>query len=146
MGNFAPDKRTKEMVIENIRDEFNRDGLSHEQLYLLFAQSFGVDLTNELLEENAYFPFARGYINAQLKWLRSYDWDHRLAFFAAIERLDNIDYVNFRNVAINMGTDKKYLTFFNVHISAKHFEGILANSFSNLWKKNKTLLKMFFGL
>ncbi len=62
MGSFAPDKKSKELIISNILDEFNPNGLSHEQLYLLFASAFNVNLTYELLDNTAYLPFAREYI------------------------------------------------------------------------------------
>ncbi len=144
MGNFAPDASTKEMIIRNIRDEFNQNGLSHEQLYFIFAEAFDVDLSFELLDEGSYLPFARDYIQGQLRWLRSNDWDHRLAGFAAIERLDNVDYASFRDVAISMGAEKKALTFFNVHICADHFEGILASAFGELWQKDQLLVRNVF--
>ncbi|MDF1760532.1 MAG: iron-containing redox enzyme family protein [Coxiellaceae bacterium] len=144
MGNFAPDASTKEMILRNIRDEFNQNGLSHEQLYFLFAEAFDVDLTFELLDETAYLPFAREYIDGQLRWLRTKDWSNRLAFFAAIERLDNVDYLNFHDIAVSMGAEKKALTFFNVHICADHFEGILASAFGELWQQNQDLVKHVF--
>ncbi|MDF1654913.1 MAG: iron-containing redox enzyme family protein [Coxiellaceae bacterium] len=145
MGSFAPDSNTKEMIIRNIRDEFNQNGLSHEQLYFLFAEAFDVDLTFELLDETAYLPFARDYIQGQLRWLRSNDWNHRLAAFAAIERLDNVDYASFRDVATSIGAEKKALTFFNVHICADHFEGVLASAFGELWQKDQALVRNVFS-
>lgn len=73
----------------------------------------GVDLTYELLEETSYLSFA-------------------LAAFAAIERLDNVDYLNLRHIAESLGATGKTLTFFNVHITAvtaDHFEAISVASF-----------------
>lgn len=145
MGNFAPDYKTKQMILRNVHDEFGMNGLSHEQLYFQFAQSFGVDLTYELLEETSYLSFAREYIKNQLLWLRNHDWDHRLAAFAAIERLDNVDYLNLRHIAESLGATGKALTFFNVHIKADHFECILVASFQELWKEKPLIAHKVFN-
>ena len=140
MGSFAPSAETKEMILTNTRDEFGKHGLSHEQLYQYFAKGWGVDLSIELLDQKWYLPCIREYIQGQLRWLMTHDWDHRLAAFAAIERLDNIDYLNLRNIAISMGTERKYLTFFNVLVNADHFDNIFATSFQKLWLKSPKLV------
>jgi|GEM_PF-1003678 len=145
MGNFAPDYKAKQMILKNVHDEFGMNGLSHEQLYFQFAQSFDVDLTYELLEETTYLSFAKEYIKNQLLWLRKNDWDHRLAAFAAIERLDNVDYLNLRNIAESIGATGKALTFFNVHIKADHFEGILVDAFQELWEKQPFIANKVFN-
>ena len=144
MGSFAPNKKTKQLILGNIEDEFNLNGFSHEELYLRFASSFNIDLTYELIDEKFYRPFAREYIKGQLRWLRMNDWDSRLSAFAAIEFLDNVDYINFKEVAIWMGAEKNALTFFNVHIYADHFESILNSEFILLWKENSDLIKKVF--
>ncbi len=145
MGNFAPDYKTKQMVLKNVHDEFGMNGLSHEQLYFQFAQSFDVDLTYELLEETAYVSFVKEYIRNQLLWLRKNDWDHRLAAFASIERLDNVDYLNLRNIAESIGATGKALTFFNVHIKADHFDGILVAAFQKLWQEKPSIAQEVFS-
>ena len=53
-------------------------------------------------------------------------------------------YLNFKNVAINMGETGSHLTFFNVHISADHFESILNDHLINLWEENECLVKNVF--
>lgn len=134
MGNYAPTAEAKELIIGNIRDEFGSHGLSHEHLYMLFAESLGVDLNYEMLDQNYYAPFAKDYIRAQMVWLREHDWPHRLAAFAAIERLDNVDYVKLRGIAESFGITGKGLTFFNVHICVEHFQAILESSeFMTIW-------------
>ncbi len=147
MGNFAPDYETKQMVIDNIRDEFGMQGqasLSHEQLYMNFAKSFGVDLYSELVDEEFYLPFARAYIEGQLRWLRNTDWDKRVVGFSAIERLDNIDYISLRDIAISIGASGKTLTFFHVHIGADHFESVLNTSLTKIWLVNPKLVEEVF--
>src|SRR5258708_5132895 len=47
LGNFAPNKILKNMILKNIEEEFSGDNPSHEQLYLDFASEEGVDLSNE---------------------------------------------------------------------------------------------------
>jgi hypothetical protein len=144
MGSFAPNKSAKELIIGNIVDEFNYNGMSHDQLFLHFASMFDLDLTYELLDNKYYLPFARSYIEGQLRWLRDNNWESRLAGFAAIERLDNVDYLNYKTVAENMGATGSYLTFFNVHINADHFESILNNHLLDLWINSKdTIVNVF---
>src|SRR5579872_3617609 len=75
MGNFAPDQESKQMIIDNISDEFGMKGVSHEKLYLDFAKSMDVDLTYELLDEKYYYSFLREYNQGHLRWLRDNDWD-----------------------------------------------------------------------
>jgi len=145
MGNFAPNYKAKQMILKNVHDEFGMNGLSHEQLYFQFAKYFDVDLTYELLEEASYVNFSKEYIRNQLLWLRKNDWDHRLAAFAAIERLDNVDYLNLRNIAESIGASGKALTFFNVHIKADHFEGILLAAFQELWEEKPFIAQETFN-
>lgn len=133
MGNIAPSYAAKEMILENIRDEFGKHGISHEELYHVFAKNMGVDLTYELVEEKIYPTFIKEYNKGHLRWLREHDWEHNLAAFAALERLDNLDYVSLRDVAIALGASKKALVFFNVHIHVTHYEDIEKSIFSELW-------------
>ncbi len=145
MGSFAPNAETKEMILTNTRDGFGKHGLSHEQLYQFFAKGWGIDLSLELLDQKWYLSFMREYIEGQLRWLMTHDWDHRLAAFAAIERLDNVDYLNLYNVAVSMGTEKKHLTFFNVHINADHFDNIFLTAFNQLWFKSPEMVQEVFN-
>jgi len=143
MGNFAPNAEAKEVILNNIRDELGMNGLSHEKLYLEFARSLGVDLTYELIEEKYYYSFLREYNHGHLRWLRDHDWDHRLAAFTAIERLDNLDYLGLRDVAVSIGAVGKALTFFNVHIHVKHYEAA-EKFFIILWKSKSDVVKSVF--
>lgn len=144
MGNYAPDAKTKEIALNNIRDEFGRNAPSHEQLYMDFAKHLGVDLTYELLEETYYLPFLREYNHGHLRWLREHDWNHRFAAFAAIERLDNLDYTALRQTAEWLGVEKKGLIFFNVHIHVTHYDDTAGSDFTELWGKNEDLVRSVF--
>lgn len=145
MGNYAPNFEFKEMIIDNIRDEFGKYGLSHEALYINFAKGMGVDLSYELLEEEMYLPFIRQYNQGHLRWLRENDWDHRFAAFAALERLDNLDYSSLRDIAVAMGAQKKDLVFFNVHIYVTHYEDLAKEKFNELWHLNPRLVTETFN-
>lgn len=145
LGNFAPNYTARELILENIRDEFGKHGISHEKLYLDFAKQMGVDLTYELIEEKFYPSFLREYNNGHLRWLLEHDWDHNLSAFAALERLDNVDYVNLLNVAKTLGATKRDLVFFNVHIHVTHFDNIEKSSFGDLWKEKPDIVKNCFN-
>jgi hypothetical protein len=57
MGNIAPDKKSKHMIVQNIMEEFGENGLSHERLYYEFGKSLSVDLSNEITGQQHYLPF-----------------------------------------------------------------------------------------
>lgn len=144
MGNFAPDAESKEVILGNIQEEFGNHAPSHEKLYLDFAKSHGVDLTYELLDEQWYLPFLREYNQGILHWLREHDWDHRILAFAAIERLDNLDYPALKKVAVSFGTSNRDLVFFNAHIHATHYENVAVLDFDHLWCAKSSLVKEVF--
>jgi len=144
MGNCAPTREAKEIILNNIRDELGMNGFSHEMLYLEFAKSFGVDLTYELLEEKYYYPFLKEYNQGHLRWLRDHDWSHRLSAFAAIERLDNLDYLALKELAVNIGAKSSALIFFNVHIYVKHYEET-EPAFLKLWEEQSAIIEKVFG-
>ena len=137
MGNFAPDAESKKVILGNIQEEFGNQAPSHEQLYLDFAKSHGVDLTYELLEERWYLPFLREFNHGLLRWLREHDWDHRILAFAAIERLDNLDYPALKDLAVSFGTLPRNLVFFNVHVYVDHYQRIQELNFEKLWENAK---------
>lgn len=145
MGNFAPDAESKEVILGNIQEEFGNHAPSHEKLYLDFAKSHGVDLTYELLDEQWYLPFLREYNQGILHWLREHDWDHRILAFAAIERLDNLDYPALKNVAVSFGTSNRDLVFFNAHIHVTHYDSIEQSIVGQLWNRKKTLFVEVFN-
>ncbi len=144
LGNFAPNSMSREMILDNIRDEFGKNGRSHEQLYLDFAKDMGVDLTFELLEEKYYLPFIMEYNKGQLKWFREHDWPHCWSAFAALERLDNVDYSNLKNTVESFKMNKVDLLFFKVHIHVTHFERIEQGSLLSQWESDcETIKKVF---
>ena len=129
MGNFAPDKKTKDMILENISEEFNGDSLSHEQLYLDFAKCLNVNLKNEFIEEKYNIKEMKEFNLSHIRWLNSHDWDYRLSAFSAYERLDVVDY----NLLSKL-TDIEH-PFFAIHRTAKHFEKT-AIYLKKIWESN----------
>lgn len=53
IGNFTNNKSFKKIVVDNIADELNYEGYSHEKLYFIFAEEFGIDPLSE--GNNIYF-------------------------------------------------------------------------------------------
>lgn len=145
LGNFAPSIKEKELVLSNFREEFGGRGKSHELLYQEFAKSMELDLIFELIDEKYYLPFLREYNYGHLNWLRKHDWTHNLALFAALERLDNIDYANLRRVAVSIDTQPRYLGFFDVHMHVTHYDEIEKSSFFELWLTESAIIKKVFA-
>ena len=99
MGNFAPDEAGKNMILKNIIDELGGRALSHEKLYHIFAERLGVEIMPEMLEQKTYLPFIQEFNKGHLRWLSNKDWSTKVSAFAALERLDNVDYLNARAIA-----------------------------------------------
>jgi hypothetical protein len=115
LGNYAPNKNLKDIVLENIEEEFG-DTVSHEQLYLDFAKTMGVDLTSVIFNEEHYLPEIREFNEGHVKWLYKQPWDVQFAAFSAYERLDTTDYEALTNLF------KEEHIFFKIHRKAKHFD------------------------
>lgn len=144
LANFAPDSTSKELILSNIRDEFGGNGLSHEKLYRLFAEDAGVDLTEECLNEETYLPFVREFNKTHIKWLNENDWTTRISGFAALERLDIVDYYQGKKLAESLTLKGKALTFFNVHINSNHFDSLLNTMLISHWEKFSSKVKKAF--
>jgi pyrroloquinoline quinone (PQQ) biosynthesis protein C len=132
LGNFSDDKETKELVLKNIAEEFNSSSLSHEQMYLNFAESVGAELDEEIIEQTSYLPCIKKFNKGHLRWLKNHDSDSRFAAFSAYERLDNLDYVLLWQLAKSLGVSNKGMIFFKVHMRAGHFQTTEAK-LNSLW-------------
>jgi hypothetical protein len=138
LGNFAPNKAIKSIILHNIAEEFNGNDLSHEQLYLDFAESLGLDLSTERIEERYYLDSIRTFNLSHLLELKQYDWQGGFALFSAYERLDKIDYEALMHLPL---TDHK---FFRLHRDAKHFDKTY-NVLIDIWKRNMQVIKVAFA-
>lgn len=145
LGNFAPDKKCKDMVLQNIQDELGDRGMSHEKLYHIFAEELGVDLTNEMIEGETNLPFIREFNKGYIRWMHQHNWPMRVSAFAALERLDNVDYANTKAIAESLGVQGRALAFFNVHMNSKHFETVLIEGFYDAWKEDPEKVKYAFN-
>lgn len=141
--NFAPNAKTKKLILDNINEEAGEDRLSHEQLYGRFAAPLGVDIHDEFINKTHSLPFVTKFNHAHLQWLNQHDWPHRLSAYSAYERLDNIDYQSLLALAKRMGIPKEGLTFFEVHAKVTHFEPTLA-SICDIWRNDPTAVKKAF--
>lgn len=118
----APSSKFKKIILANISEEFGGQLDSHEQLYWNFASSVGIDIVNEILDPRYSYEFAEEFNFAHLKFILEQNWSSAWAAFAAYERLDNIDYVNLKNLALKFNPPSKALDFFEVHTKVIHFE------------------------
>lgn len=143
MGNHAPNAQAKQMILENISEEFAIHGRSHEQLYFDFADSVGVNLNEEISTEQHYLPFVSEFNKGHSQWLRDHGWDDNLTIFSAYERLDNIDYISLYNLAESFGLTKRDLVFFSVHKHVQHFDNTFDN-LCNIWSKYPIKIKAGF--
>lgn len=122
MGSIANCKEMKDIVIKNISEEFNGSSQSHEQMYYIFAEEMGVDLSKEFADRGEAYIFAEHFNNGHLNWLVNHDADECFAAFAAYERLDNIDYAFLLEFVNSMNVSKKASVFFKVHSVVTHFQ------------------------
>lgn len=144
LGNEAPDKLSKEIILHNIREEFGDHRLSHENLYHKFSKYFGVDTREEFLYKKNYFPFLKLFNQGHLEWLLRHDWNGKLSAFSAYEKLDNIDYPNLLKLAKSLETPDSALIFFQVHIHVKHFETTI-RALLEVWEKDARIVKEAFS-
>lgn len=137
MGNFAPNKQIKTIILENIAEEFNEEGLSHEQLYLDYARTLGVDLTQDIVDEVHYLPEMKQFNRSHLAWMTSKNWKSQFSAFAAYERLDATDYT-----ALSQLHDEEHM-FFRVHRLAKHFDKTYG-TLQTVWEENPFIVEEAF--
>ncbi|MFA6038474.1 MAG: iron-containing redox enzyme family protein [Legionellales bacterium] len=144
IASYAPDKAAKDIIIANIVDEIGENGFSHEKLFGMTAQAVGVDITKEYINHDTYLPFAKAFNQGHLQWLNDHNWDGKMSAFAALERLDNVDYVKGKELAESLGLKGKELTFFNVHIHVDHFGDVLKGALIDIWNRDPAIVKEAF--
>lgn len=128
LGNYAPNKIHKDIILKNIEEEFNGNYPSHEQMYIDFAQQMGVDLTETIINEDYYLPEIRAFNNSHVGWLFKKPWEIKFSAFSAYERLDQTDYE-----ALTALFPNEHI-FFKVHREAEHFDKTY-NELINIWNK-----------
>lgn len=140
LANFAPDEMTKVIVMDNIKEELGEKKFSHETLYARFAKECGINISDEIINETHYLPFAKQFNKGHLAWLAGHDADEQFAAFAAYERLDNIDYPYLTEFAASLGISSQGLAFFRVHTHVEHFSSTL-EKLVPLWERASEKVK-----
>jgi Iron-containing redox enzyme len=120
MGSFAPDIRYKKSVQSNITEEFGV-AKSHEEWYLEFALTHGVDLKTEIIQEKYNLDFIKTYNKAHIDYIINHHYDISWSTFSAYEKLDNVDYPALMAFAENIQTTPIGLTFFRIHANGNHY-------------------------
>lgn len=143
VANHATDKETKDIVIENISEEFNSSAASHEQLYIAFAESLDVDISNELVNQENYLPWIKAFNKKHLQWLHTHDAEERFAAFSAYELLDNIDYTSLLNLVKSFDISNKGQIFFKIHAKVMHFD-TTSSKLQAIWNSNPQKVKIAF--
>jgi len=143
VGSLSPNKEFKDIVLQNITEEFNGKAPSHDQLYMQFAREFGIDTTKEILSEANYHDFARKFNRGHLKFVLTKPWNQIWSAFSSFERLDNIDYKLLLGLAQKLGTSKNGLVFFKVHTVVQHFEST-SKLLEEIWEKDPQSVKKGF--
>lgn len=144
IANFSADSLSKSIILDNINEEFGTGNrLSHEQLYASFAQEYGVDIHDEIVNETHYLPFAKQFNKGHLAWLAAHDAEAQIAAFAAYERLDNIDYIYLSECALSMNTSAQGMIFFKVHTHVEHFSSVI-EKLEPIWEHTSDKIKQAF--
>lgn len=121
VGNHAEDKETKDIVLKNIAEELNGAAKSHEQLYMDFSNSLGVDNSKAFIDDTNYLPFAGEFNHNHIKWLHENSAEHRFCALSAYERLDNTDYLRLLELVKSLDVNRKGQIFFKIHAAVEHF-------------------------
>jgi Iron-containing redox enzyme len=142
LGSFAPTKQYKQVVIDNLWEEFGQT-ISHEQWYYKFASEFGVDCKREILEEKYNYQWVKDYNEEHIRFILTKPFEQVWSIFGAYEALDNIDYDNLYKLAQNLSSTKQGLVFFDIHRRAGHFETI-SPLLQTIWDKDPESVKLGF--
>jgi Iron-containing redox enzyme len=134
LGSLAPNKEYKQVVIDNLWEEFGQT-ISHEQWYYKFADEFGVDCKQGILEERHNSQWIANYNEEHVRFILTRPFEQVWAIFGAYESLDNIDYNNLYELAQNLGSTKPGLVFFEIHRRAGHFETV-SPLLQQIWDKD----------
>lgn len=122
LGNHAPNKEFKKVIVSNIMEEFSMQNMSHEKLYFAFCEALSLNLNSEISKPKYYFDFAKDFNEGHLNWLRQTNWNQNFSAFSAYERLDNIDYANLLKIVNHFDINDNKKIFFKIHAQVEHFE------------------------
>lgn len=140
VGNHADDKETKDIILKNIGEEFNGSAKSHEQLYMDFTASIGIDTSKSFIDDKYNLPFAKEFNHNHIKWLHEHSAAHRFAALSAYERLDNVDYISLLELVKSLDVDRKGQIFFKIHAVVEHFAPTHAK-LKEIWTISEDIVK-----
>lgn len=138
--NTAPNQHFKSLIIDNIIEESGGSALSHEALYGLFAKEYGIDVDEEVHLERYNLPFVKTFNKNHIRWLAEHDFESGFCAYSAYERLDNVDYRVFLEVAKSFGTSRKGLCFFEVHKNVEHYQ-TTEGDLVDIWQESSHKVK-----
>lgn len=146
LGSKEAGENTIEMkiiILQNISEEFGKQK-SHEQMYLDFASSLGVEIIeNEIIKETSNLDFIKMFNQQHLEFILKDDSNSAWAAFSAYEALDNLDYENLLNLVIPWNPPPKALVFFKVHAKVSHHQ-TTEEVLQKIWNKDpKSVQKGF---
>ncbi len=137
LGNHAPNKAIKDIVLKNIEEEFSGDNPSHEQLYIDFAEKMGVDLSETIAKKAHYLSTIQEFNEGHVRWLSEHTWESQFAAFSAYERLDETDYEALT------GLFPEEHIFFEIHRKATHFDKTY-EPLLKIWSQNSSIVSTAF--
>jgi hypothetical protein len=143
LGSFQVDQRCKDIILDNIREEFGYRSKAHEQHYIDFAKSLNVNLQDEILFDSNYPETIKIFNFNHLKFIVSEHRNRTWAAFCAYERLDNVDYDNLAKITSKFGLNSRDLVFFSVHQYAQHFSPALP-LLEEIWQSDEKSVKLGF--
>lgn len=133
----------KKIILDNISEEINCSGKSHEKLYLQFAHSLNINLEQEFATQQHNSDIAQLFNKGHLLWLSQHSPNACFAAFSAYEKLDNLDYKYLYNIAKTIQNDNVALTFFKIHNQVKHFDNTY-KALAEVWiNSHKTVIDAF---
>jgi len=143
MGSLAPSKEFKDVILANIEEEFGGSRKSHEQLYIEFAASLDVDLSEEIMFGRTNLRFIDDFNQEHISWLFHNNWDSKWSAFSAYERLDNVDYKNLYRTVSGFGLPSKSMKFFEVHRAVKHYQRA-SSLLEEIWERDANIVRSGF--
>jgi hypothetical protein len=142
IGSFASDNRYKQVVLNNLQEEFSDDLDSHEVLYIKFCESLGVNIVPEIIHPSNNLEWVQQFNRGHLVYLYNHNWQSKWAAFSAYEALDNHDY-NLLYQLESKFNNKANLIFFAVHKQAGHFDST-CGLIKECWESDSEAVKVSF--
>jgi Iron-containing redox enzyme len=143
LGSFQTEQVRKDLILDNIREEFGYRSKAHEQHYIDFAKSLQVDLKEEILYDSNYPESIKRFNFDHLKFIVHQNKNKTWAAFCAYERLDNVDYDNLAKITSKFGLNSRDLVFFSVHHYAQHFSPALP-LLEEIWQSDEKSVRLGF--